>query len=72
MPKSRNKKGHKKRVQNYLNKKKAAENKTRKLLMEQYQKMEEERAKSIEAQKTGEIIENNDIVVDVDDIEVDE
>lgn len=74
MPKSRLKKGHKKRVQNYLNQKRAAEKKAKKILMEQYQKLEEERLANSNAQKAGETLENADINVDldIDDMEIDD
>jgi hypothetical protein len=51
MPKSKLRKGHKKRVQNYKNQKAAAEKKARKILMEQYQAEQERLAKMIDAQK---------------------
>ena len=74
MPKSKLRKGHKKRVQNYNNQKKAAESKARKILMEQYQKAQEEYAKTIDAQKAGADVENTDIDIDleIDDIDIDE
>jgi len=66
MPKSKQKKGHKKRVQNYLNQKKAAQKKAKMILMEQYQKLEEERMKNMNAQKAGADVENTDIDIDLD------
>ena len=74
MPKSRVRKGHNKKVQNYNNQKKAAEKKARQILMEQYQKAQEEIAKSIDAQKAGADVDNTDIDIDleIDDIDVDE
>jgi hypothetical protein len=73
MPKSKLRKGHKKRVQNYNNQKKSAQNKARQILMEQYQKAQEEYSKTIDAQKAGADVENTDIDIDldVDDIDVD-
>jgi len=38
MPKSKQRKGHKKKAQNYNNQKKAAEKHARRILMEQFQK----------------------------------
>lgn len=66
MPKSKQRKGHKKRVQNYLNQKKSAENQARKILMEQYQQQQEELSKQINAQKAGADVENTDIDIDLD------
>jgi hypothetical protein len=74
MPKSKLRKGHKKRVQNYKNQKAAAEKKARKILMEQYQAEQERLAKMIDAQKAGADVDNTDIEIDldVDDIEIDD
>ena len=74
MPKSKLRKGHKKRVQNYKNQKIAAEKQSRKILMEQYQKLQEEQSKPTNTQKMGDDVENNDIDVDIeiDDIEIDD
>jgi len=74
MPKSKVRKGHKKRVQNYNNQKKAAQKKARQILMEQYQKEQEKIAAEMDTQKSGADIENTDIDVelDVDEIDVDE
>ena len=73
MPKSKLRKGHKKRVQNYNNQKKSAQNKARQIMMEQYQKAQEEIASNLDTQKAGADIENTDIDVDleIDEIDVD-
>jgi hypothetical protein len=74
MPKSRVRKGHKTRVQNYNNQKKAAEKNAKKILMDEFLKQQEEYAKTIDAQKAGADVDNTDIDIDleIDDIEIDE
>jgi len=74
MPKSKLRKGHKKKAQNYNNQKRAAEKKARQILMEQFQKAQEEIASKIDAQKAGADVENTDIDIDleIDEIDVDE
>ena len=74
MPKSKLRKGHKKKVQTYNNQKKAAEKKSRQILMEQYKKFQEENSKYSEAQQAGADVENTEIDVDleIDEIDVDE
>jgi len=73
MPKSKQRKGHKKKVQHYNSQKKAAEKAARKILMEQFLAKQEELAKNIDAQKAGADVENTDIDIDleIDDIDVD-
>lgn len=68
MPKSRQRKNHKKKVKNYLNQKRAAENKARQILMEQYKNQQEKMAEQeqVNAQKAGDNIENTNIEVDLD------
>jgi len=73
MPKSKQRKGHKNKVQKYKNQRKAAEKKARTILMEQYIKQQQELADKINAQKAGADVENTDIDIDleIDDIDVD-
>lgn len=66
MGKSKLRKGHKNKVKKYLETKKTAEKKARKILMEQFLAQQEEFAKTIDAQKAGADVENTDIEVDVD------
>jgi hypothetical protein len=76
MPKSKQRKNHKKKVQKYKNQRKAAEKQARKILMDEYIKKQEKLAKDVKAQKAGADVENSDIDIDLeiddlDDINVD-
>lgn len=72
MPKSRNKKNHKKRSANYTNQVKAARKSAQRQLMAEFQKKQLEKLENAEEHVTGEVVENTDINVDVnvDDIDV--
>lgn len=76
MPKSRNKKGQKKRALNYAKQQKASEHKSKRILMEQFQAMQAQHAKdaTVNAQKVGSDVINTDIDIDldIDDIGIDD
>lgn len=70
MPKSKNRKNHKKKSRNYTMQLKAARKKAQEEFLKQIREQQNERINSAEEHQTGEIVENENIDVGIEDMDI--